>query len=222
MYAFIFARSGSKRLKNKNLRLIKGRPLIYYSINIAKKIKQIKDIYVSTDSKKIANIAKKFGAKVIVRPKSLANSKSVEYLSWKHAVKFLEKKKITIKKFISLPCTAPLRNLTDIKKCINKLKGNNHLVITGYKNYYNTQNIAIHKSKEGKFFFKNKKNINSNKNYKILCLTSVAYVTTPEYIKNNKELFDGDISVISIPKIRAIDINDLFDFKIAKMLIEKK
>ena len=60
------------------------------------------------------------------------------------------------------------------------------------------------------------------KTKKIKFLTLQSNQTIVQAIKNNKELFDGDISVISIPKIRAIDINDLFDFKIAKMLIEKK
>ena len=41
-YAFIFARGGSKELKNKNIKLFNGKPLIYYSIKIAKKNKNIK------------------------------------------------------------------------------------------------------------------------------------------------------------------------------------
>lgn len=156
MIAFIFARGGSKRLKNKNLRLIAGKPLIYYSINLAKKIKKIKDIYVSTDSKKIAKISKKYGAKIILRPKKLANSKSIEFLSWKHAVKTLEDQNISFKHFISLPCTAPLRNMSDIYRCINKLKNKRKLVITGFESDQNTLVSEIDKSEEGFIFFKKK------------------------------------------------------------------
>ena len=65
MIAFIFVRENSIRLKNKNLKLINGKPLFYHSIKIAKKIKEIKSIYVSTDSKKIIKMSKKFGVKVI-------------------------------------------------------------------------------------------------------------------------------------------------------------
>ena len=64
--AFIFARGGSKGLKNKNVKMFNGKPLIFYSINIAKKIKLIeRDVYVSTDDSKISELSKSFGAKII-------------------------------------------------------------------------------------------------------------------------------------------------------------
>ena len=53
--AFIFARGGSKGLKNKNVKMFNGKLLIFYSINIAKKIKLIDDVYVSTDDSKSLN-----------------------------------------------------------------------------------------------------------------------------------------------------------------------
>ena len=61
---FIFARSGSKGLKNKNIKNFNGKPLLYWTIQQAKKIKNIDSIILSTDSKKIATMGKKFGANV--------------------------------------------------------------------------------------------------------------------------------------------------------------
>ena len=58
------ARSGSKRIKNKNLKNFFGKPLIYYSIKLALKNKLFKDVIVSTNSKKIARVATKLGARV--------------------------------------------------------------------------------------------------------------------------------------------------------------
>ena len=70
--AFIPARSGSKRLKNKNLKIFNGKPLIYYSLKIGKKTKTITP-FVSTDSKKILNYAKKQGMRFnYLRPKSIS------------------------------------------------------------------------------------------------------------------------------------------------------
>ena len=60
--AFIFARSGSKGVKDKNIQLINNIPLIGYSINIAKDSNLFSDIVVSTDSQEIANIARLYGA----------------------------------------------------------------------------------------------------------------------------------------------------------------
>ena len=118
---FIFARSGSKGLKNKNIKKFSGKPLIYWTIKQAKKIKNIDSIILSTDSIKIANLGKKYGASVyFIRPKKLASDNSPEWLSWKHAVKFIQKKfKTNLSKIVVLPVTSPCREIKDINNCIN-------------------------------------------------------------------------------------------------------
>ena len=68
--AIIPARSGSKRIKNKNIKLFFGKPLIYYAITAAIKSDVFDKIIVSSDSKKILNIANKYGASTpFLRPK---------------------------------------------------------------------------------------------------------------------------------------------------------
>jgi len=77
------ARKESKRIKNKNIKLFAGKPLISYVIKIAKKSKLFSRIIVSTDSKKIANIAKNNGAEVpFIRVKKLSDhyTASIEVL----------------------------------------------------------------------------------------------------------------------------------------------
>ena len=219
--AFIFARSASKRLKNKNLRLIAKKPLIFYSINIAKKIKLVKDVYVSTDSKKIAKISKKYGAKVILRPKHLATSKSEEFLSWKHSVNYLEKRGIKFDIFLSLPCTAPLRNKSDIYKCIKKLNKQNDIVVSSYNfPIRNPLSIELRKTIEKEYFLvQNPKKTKSPSAYN---LTTVAYATTPKYIKKSKYIFDGKVSLVKIPNERSIDINEKLDLMFAEYLIKGK
>ncbi|GJM17542.1 MAG: pseudaminic acid cytidylyltransferase [Thermodesulfobacteriota bacterium] len=77
MIAYIPARSGSKRIPNKNIKLLNGRPIITYAIETLKQLEFISDIYVSTDSPKIKDIAEKAGAKVPnIRTKSLADDKT--------------------------------------------------------------------------------------------------------------------------------------------------
>ncbi|HOL48917.1 MAG TPA: acylneuraminate cytidylyltransferase family protein, partial [bacterium] len=82
---FIPARSGSKRLPDKNIMLLNGKPLIAYPIETALKSSVFDDVIVSTDSEKIAEIAKQFGANVpFMRPKKLATDKSpvVDTIVW--------------------------------------------------------------------------------------------------------------------------------------------
>ena len=90
IFCFIFARGGSKG-KKKNLAKLNGKPLLYYSINLAKKIKSIQNIFVSTDDQSIAKYAKKNNVQVIKRPRNLSKDNSPEIDAWKHAIKYLEK-----------------------------------------------------------------------------------------------------------------------------------
>ena len=74
------ARSGSKGIKNKNIKILKKKPLISYTIKYAKNSNFVDQIVVTTDSTKYAKIAKKFGASVpFLRSKKLAGDKVKDY-----------------------------------------------------------------------------------------------------------------------------------------------
>ena len=93
MFAYIPARSGSQRIKNKNIKLLGDKPIIALTLNNLKKVSFISDIFVSTDSEEIANIAKNNGAKIIsLRESSLSDSKSG----------FMDLLKYDVKKYIKL------------------------------------------------------------------------------------------------------------------------
>ena len=74
--AIIPARGGSKGIKNKNLILIAGKPLVEYSIECAKKSKYVNSIYLSSDSDQILNIGIKHKVNIIKRPSSLATDEA--------------------------------------------------------------------------------------------------------------------------------------------------
>ena len=81
------ARGGSKGIKLKNLRKVCGKPLIYYPIAAAKKSKVCDKILVSTDSHKIAKVAKKYGADVpFLREKKLSGDRVTTELTLKKAL----------------------------------------------------------------------------------------------------------------------------------------
>ncbi len=107
--ALIPARSGSKSIKNKNIKLLGGKPLIAWSIESCKKSKLIKNIIVSTDSKIYARIALRYGATHIVyRPKKFSQDNSTDYQVLKHAIKSL--------KFLSYKFIAYIRPTTPIRE----------------------------------------------------------------------------------------------------------
>ena len=137
----ICARSGSKGLKNKNLRKILNKPLLYYPILAAKKSKLIDDIIVSTDSIQIARTAEKYGASVpFLRPKKISGDHSTTEETLKHAL--LETEKIYKKKYdigVFLTATDIFRKVAWIKKAVNILKKNKKIdsVFSGYKTHKN-------------------------------------------------------------------------------------
>lgn len=105
--AIIPARGGSKRVPKKNIKLFFGKPLIFYSIDAAKKSGIFEKIYVSTDSKEIAKVAKEFGAEVLFRPKELADdfTGTTEVVS--NAVKTLQENGEKISSACCIYATAP-------------------------------------------------------------------------------------------------------------------
>jgi CMP-N-acetylneuraminic acid synthetase len=92
IYALQTARGGSKSPKDKNIRPVLGRPLMAYPLLAAKHSKYIKDVYVSTDSDRIAAIGKKYGAKIIKRPKYLAANESLHEDAIVHGYKYMTEK----------------------------------------------------------------------------------------------------------------------------------
>lgn len=124
--AIIPARSGSKSVKDKNIRLINNKPMIAYSIEHALNSKYINRVIVSTDSEKYAEIAKMYGAELpFIRPEELATDLAVDYDVFKHAVEFLKEKEDYVPDIIvQLRPTYPIRNIEDIDKMIELLMRN--------------------------------------------------------------------------------------------------
>jgi pseudaminic acid cytidylyltransferase len=121
--AIIPARSGSKRVKNKNLIEFFGKPIIYYSISAAIKSKLFDRVIVSTDSTRIKKIAEKYGAEVpFMRPKKLSQDSTLVKEVIEHGINFLQKKKIKFKYVCCIYATAPLVQISDIKKGFTKIK----------------------------------------------------------------------------------------------------
>ena len=131
--AIIPARIGSKRVKQKNIKIFEGKPLIYYSIKAAKKTKIFDKILVSTDSKKIRDIVLRYGAEVpFLRPKKYSHSKASQLDVIKHALNFLEKDESYIPDIVTvLHPTNPFVTSSLLDRSIKKLKKSKADLILG-------------------------------------------------------------------------------------------
>ena len=221
---FIFARKNSKGIKNKNLYKINGKPLIFYTLKTALNLTKKKNIFLSSDGKKYKKIADDFGVNFIQRPKNLATSVSPELLSWKHAINFLKEKKIKIKTFVSLPVTSPLRSKSDVLKSISKLKGNTDIVLTASESNRNPYFNIVEEKKGSQYYkvVKDKTKIYRRQDApQTFDLNTVAFVSSPKYIEDVKSIFDGNVAISVIPNEISIDIDNMFDMKLALLLLKK-
>jgi N-acylneuraminate cytidylyltransferase len=154
--AIILARGGSKGIKNKNLRKINKKPLIYWSIKQCLNSKKVRETWLSSDSSKILDYAKRNGVKIIKRPKKYASSNSSSESAWLHAVTFLEKKKIRFNSVLGIQPTSPIRGKKDFDNAINFF-------------YRNKLDSLFSSTIIRDFFYweKNKKNFLANYNYRL-------------------------------------------------------
>ena len=223
VYAFIFARGGSKGLPGKNIKLLGGIPLIGHAILLAQQIAAIKKVYVSTDSEEIANVAKSFSAEVIKRPDDLASDNASEWLAWQHAIQFLNDRGEYFDVFLSLPTTSPLRGIEDVEQCLATLSDDADVVVTvahaARSPYFN----MLTRSDDGtsEVIMQSETIRRRQDAPAVYDMTTVAYVTRPDFILRNVGIFAGKVKSVIVPKERAIDIDDSFDFSIAEALYKK-
>ena len=220
--AIILARGGSKGITNKNIKILNDKPLIYWSIRQCLNCKEIKSVWVSSDSKKIIKIAQKTGAKTIIRPKSISNDNSTSESGWMHAINYLDKQKIKLDTVVAIQATSPLRESNDIKKA---------LVIFYKKKYDSLFTGSINNEI---FFNWTEKLKKPSPNYNILKRTkrqdlknsilengSFYIFDKKKFIKNKNRLF-GKIGFYLMNKIKSFQIDDLNDFEIVKSIMNNK
>ena len=115
--AIIPARGGSKGILNKNIIDFCGKPLIAWTIEQCLYSKYISDVWVTSDSQEILNIAEKYGAKTIKRPDSISGDLASSEAAWMHAIEIIQRdSKIDL--VFAPQVTSPLREIQDIDNAI--------------------------------------------------------------------------------------------------------
>lgn len=122
--AIIPARSGSKSVVDKNIRIIAGKPMIAYSIEHGLKAECIDRVIVSTDSEKYADIAREYGAEVpFIRPAEYATDTSLDIDVFRHALLFLkENEGYEPELVVQLRPTYPIRRIRDIEAMVKYMR----------------------------------------------------------------------------------------------------
>ena len=223
--AFIFVRGGSKGLPGKNIRPLAGKPLLVWSIEHALAVKRIERVIVSTDSIEIAAVARAYGAEVpFMRPDDLARDDSPEWLAWRHALNFVRETSGRLPEvMVSVPATAPLRKPVDIENCLDTYaQGGADMVITVTDAHRSPYFNMVKTNSEGfvGLVIPPSGAVSRRQDAPVVYdMATVAYVIKPEFVMTHQSTFEGRVRAVHVPPERAIDIDTLFDFRIAECLL---
>lgn len=221
LICLIPARKNSQRFKNKNFKLIKNLPLINHTINLAKKLKSFKKIIVSTDSKKILSLQKKYKNIVFLkRPSKFSNSTTLMKDVIKHAIDSLQINKSEYEAIAILQPTSPLRKLKTIEKAIKIFKNKKPDYLATVRRLKHTEHpYMIISSNKKKAFSKKFNFLISNKRNKLNFYSLDGGVIFILNINNKSYELKGKGEFLEINFPETIDIDYKEDFELAKKFI---
>ena len=221
--AIIPARSGSKRIPQKNIKKFHGKPLIAYSIKAAIKAKIFDEIIVSTDDDKIASIAQEFGASVpFTRPKELSNDFATTDMVVDHAIKFLQERGEKIKFVCTIYATAPLLDEKYLIEGFERLKNSdakNAFSVTSMP-FPIWRTFKITKNQRCEMFWRENFIKRSQDLEEAYQDAGQFYWTNLDAISNDEIFFGQDSIPIILPRHLVQDIDTLEDWTMAEFMYE--
>jgi CMP-N,N'-diacetyllegionaminic acid synthase len=222
------ARGGSKGIPNKNIRFIKGKPLIYYTIQAAKNAELLTDFIVSTDSEKIAEIACNNGAMVpFMRPQSLAKDSTESLPVIIHALTEYEKiNNISYDYFIMLQPTSPFRTGKDIDHALIQLTTCNSDSIVSVVDVGGSHPLRMKIINDDKmlvnYIFQEKENMKPRQKLeKVYIRNGCIYASKVEVLFNEKSIVGKSCIPYVMSKENSINIDNELDFITAEILMNK-
>ena len=222
--AIIPARKNSIRIKNKNIKLFNKKPIIEWSIKVARESNLFKKIYVSTDSKKISDISISAGAESLYpRPKKISGNRTTISEVLVYEINKL-KRKIKFNNVCCIFPTAPLLKKNHLKKGLRKLNKNTDYVFSALKDEKSTlRNFFFYKKK---LLFSNKKFINFRSQDLPLTYKDAGqfYWASKKTWLKKKNIFSLNLKIIILSNKYFVDIDKISDWRKALKILnnEKK
>ena len=220
--ALITARGGSKRLPQKNIKPLLGKPLIVWSIDAAKNIPEICDILVSTDDSFIADISKSAGAFVPwLRPENLATDAASSVDVALHALNWYEAESGPVDGLLLLQPTSPFRSRDYLCSGLKKYKESNYLPTIGVSESHTHPSWMLKMQGDYlmPFIEENKLEPRSQDLAPIYSINGSFYLISPGDLRRERSFVGKKIVPLfsELPYL-AVDIDTAWDFKLAEMI----
>lgn len=223
--AIIPARSGSKGLADKNIKLVNGKPLLAYTIEAAMKSKLFNEIFVSTDSEKYAKIALEWGANVpFLRSDELATDTASSLDVVKDALKRYKGMGEEFDTVAILQPTSPLRSAEDIIAGYNKMieKDANSIIAVCEVDHSPLWSNTLPEDTSLTNFLKQEViNLNRQSLPTYYRINGALYLIKSDFLMMTDNIYSEKSYALVMPKERSVDIDNELDLKIAEIIIRK-
>jgi len=224
--AIIPARSGSKGLKDKNIKLLNGKPLLAYSIEAAQESGLFEEVMVSTDSEEYAKIARQWGANVpFLRPAELSNDTASSWDAVKYVIERYIELGVEFDTVALLQPTSPLRSSADIVKgyeIMEKKSANSVIAVCEAEHSPLWMNTLPKNRSMAGFIRPEIANTPRQRIPTYYRINGALYIVKVEFLMNFKDIYSHKSYALIMDKESSVDIDDIFDFKIAGLILKER
>ena len=216
--AVVPARGGSKAVPRKNIRPLSGKPLILHTLEQVEDVPEIDLLVVSTDDEEIADVATKYGTRVIQRPSALAGDTAPTEWALLHALEVLEEERQFFDYIIVLEPTSPFRRPQTITACMKKISasdGDSLMTVIETRSNIGRVEDGIYlpiipglprrRQERQPLYFE----------------SSTVYVARVDYLRRTGTLVSDNWLAITVDDLEAVDINTQLDFDIAEAIARR-
>lgn len=219
------ARGGSKGIPGKNIKELGGKPLIYYSIDIAAQLVPLENICVSTDDDKIIETVKKYPLDIFFkRPDAISIDEASSYDVIIHALNFFKEKDRDFSKIVLLQPTSPFRKVEDAINAIDILSNEMDGVIGVKKSKLNPKSI-FHTINENGYLeklFKSDSEDSRRQGFSSYEINGALYVFNTANIFQKKISEMNKMKPLIMDELHSVDIDEPIDWLWCEFLLDKK
>ncbi len=222
--AVVPARGGSKSVPGKNIRVLAGKPLLAWSIDVARQVGEIDRIIVSTDDAQIASVGREYGAEVYPRPAHLATDEALVIDALKDLILTLQAEGEAVEWIVLLEATCPLRTADDVRDCLKVLaEGGFDSVATFREAELNPHRAWKLVDGVPQVFISGAIPwLPRQKQPKAYQLNGAVYVFRASLLlQEAQSVLVGKLGAVLMPRDRSQDIDDAVDFTIVEALLAK-
>jgi N-acylneuraminate cytidylyltransferase/CMP-N,N'-diacetyllegionaminic acid synthase len=222
--AIVPARGGSKRLTNKNVLPLAGKPLLKWTLDAAIASGAIDLIAITSDDDKVLAIARDSGVEAIARPAALATDTATTVDAIIHAIETLAVSGKRSKRVMVLQPTSPLRSAEDIRTAASNHKLDSHRSMISICEVDHPTAWCGRLSDEGRLVgvdFSSCRSQDLEAEYRI---NGAIYLIDTDVLLSCRSLFGGDTKAFNtylMPRERSVDVDELIDFRLCEVLIDE-